>query len=121
MPESKFLASRLSSMIVIRELITIVGKEFAIPAKAIVSSRRKTRIVEARQIICFIIYEETDIPTLHTAYALNYADHTAVLHGVRRVEEKLKQAMPPDLSNKIGRCVVEFNTLFSQTTSPGVD
>ncbi len=111
--------SLLHSVVIVRELVRIVAEEFHVSGKKILGPRRKMKYVIPRQIVSFIAYEETGIPVDQIAYALNYSDHTAVLHGVKKIEARLRgmdHEHPCLFPARVERCVVQLRKAFENET-----
>ena len=109
--------SLLHSVVIVRELVRIVAEEFHISGRKILGPRRKAKYVLPRQVVSFIAYEETSIPVDQIAYVLNYADHTAVLHGVRKIETMLRRMNhehPCLFPARVERCVEKLHEAYKE-------
>lgn len=80
-------------------IIDTVAEHFNLTKEDIVSKKRKSEYVLPRQIIMYLCRVMTDTTYQKVAAYLGKKDHTTVIHGVERIEEKIKT--DEDLRNKI--------------------
>lgn len=80
-------------------IIDVVSDHFNVSKENITSKKRNSEYVLPRQIIMYLcrVLTETSLQTI--ASLLSKKDHTTVIHGVEKIEEKLKT--DEDLENKI--------------------
>lgn len=74
-----------------RTIIKEVAREMNVSVLDIISQRRSKEFVEARQYIMWRLRNETSWSFPRIGKFLGNRDHTTVMHGVRRWEEKLKE------------------------------
>ncbi len=80
-------------------IIDVVAEHFNISKEDITSKKRNSEYVLPRQIIMYLCRHLTDTSLQMIASYLGKKDHTTVIHGVEKIEEKLKT--DEDLENKI--------------------
>lgn len=80
-------------------IIDVVSDHFNVSKENITSKKRNSEYVLPRQIIMYLcrVLTETSLQTI--ASLLSKKDHTTVIHGVEKIEEKIKT--DEDLRNKI--------------------
>ncbi len=80
-------------------IIDVVSEHFNVSKENITSKKRNSEYVLPRQIIMYLcrVLTETSLQTI--ASLLSKKDHTTVIHGVEKIEEKIKT--DEDLRNKI--------------------
>lgn len=79
-----------SEPIKIERIIEEIARTYHVSAYEILSSRRTSQIVTARQTAMFVAKEITDLS--YQAIGESFGkDHTTVLHSVRNVERKIKE------------------------------
>ena len=80
-------------------IIDVVSDHFNVSKENITSKKRNSEYVLPRQIIMYLcrVLTETSLQTI--ASLLSKKDHTTVIHGVEKIEEKVKT--DEDLRNKI--------------------
>ena len=80
-------------------IIDVVAEHFNISKDDITSKKRNSEYVLPRQIIMYLCRHLTDTSLQMIASYLGKKDHTTVIHGVEKIEEKIKT--DEDLENKI--------------------
>lgn len=80
-------------------IIDVVSDHFNVSKDNITSKKRNSEYVLPRQIIMYLCRVLTDTPLQTIAMMLNKKDHTTVIHGVEKIDEKIKT--DEDLKNKI--------------------
>lgn len=80
-------------------IIDIVSEHFNVTKEDITSKKRNSEYVLPRQIIMYLCRTMTGTPLQTIASLLSKKDHTTVIHGVEKIEEKIKT--DEDLKNKI--------------------
>jgi len=85
----------------LNQIIKTVANYYSIKTVDIKGKRRTKDIVIPRQIAMFLIYDLTETPFMSIGEILGGRDHTTVMHGVRKVEQKLVQnaKIKQDLTN----------------------
>lgn len=71
-------------------IIEVVGEHFSIPYDDIVSNKRSADIAHARQISMYLCRTLTEYSLKSIAQAFGGKDHSTVIHGVKKIEEKMK-------------------------------
>jgi hypothetical protein len=69
-----------------------VARKHRMPVKDILSSRRSRPIVAARHEVFWRCWKETALSLPQIGRLLGGKDHTTVLHGLRKHEERMKEA-----------------------------
>lgn len=80
-------------------IIDVVSEHFNVSKENITSKKRNSEYVLPRQIIMYLCRVLTDTSLQTIASLLSKKDHTTVIHGVEKIEEKIKT--DEDLRNKI--------------------
>ncbi|MDE5700269.1 MAG: chromosomal replication initiator protein DnaA [Lachnospiraceae bacterium] len=80
-------------------IIDIVAEHFNISKEDITSKKRNSEYVLPRQIIMYLCRHMTESSLQMIAAYLGKKDHTTVIHGVEKIEEKIQT--DEDLRNKI--------------------
>lgn len=80
-------------------IIDVVAEHFNISKEDITSKKRNSEYVIPRQIIMYLCRQMTEATFQMIAAYLGKKDHTTVIHGVEKIEEKLRT--DEDLRNKI--------------------
>ena len=80
-------------------IIDVVSDHFNVSKENITSKKRNSEYVLPRQIIMYLCRILTDTSLQTIASLLSKKDHTTVIHGVEKIEEKIKT--DEDLRNKI--------------------
>lgn len=80
-------------------IIDVVSDHFNVSKEDITSKKRNSEYVLPRQIIMYLCRHMTDTPLQTIAKLLSKKDHTTIIHGVDKIEEKMKT--DEDLKNKI--------------------
>ena len=71
-------------------IVQIVTDHFNLAEDAIISKRRQNSVVFPRQICMYLCKELTDMSTTDIGAKLGNRDHSTVIHGCAKIEEKLK-------------------------------
>lgn len=71
-------------------IVQIVTDHFNLAEDAILSKRRQNSVVFPRQICMYLCKELTDLSTTDIGAKLGNRDHSTVIHGCAKIEEKLK-------------------------------
>lgn len=71
-------------------IIQIVTDHFNLSEDAIVSKRRQNNVVVPRQICMYLCKELTNLSTTDIGEKLGKRDHSTVIHGCSKIEEKLQ-------------------------------
>lgn len=80
-------------------IIDVVAEHFNISKEDITSKKRNSEYVLPRQIIMYLCRHMTEASLQMIAAYLGKKDHTTVIHGVEKIEEKIQT--DEDLRNKI--------------------
>lgn len=80
-------------------IVDVVSEHFNVSKENITSKKRNSEYVLPRQIIMYLCRVLTDTPLQTIASILNKKDHTTVIHGVEKIDEKIKT--DEDLRNKV--------------------
>ena len=80
-------------------IIDVVAEHFNISKEDITSKKRNSEYVVPRQIIMYLCRQMTEATFQMIASYLGKKDHTTVIHGVEKIEEKIQT--DEDLRNKI--------------------
>ena len=80
-------------------IIDVVAEHFNISKEDITSKKRNSEYVIPRQIIMYLCRHMTETTYQMIAAYLGKKDHTTVIHGVEKIEEKIQT--DEDLRNKI--------------------
>lgn len=80
-------------------IIDVVAEHFNISKEDITSKKRNSEYVIPRQIIMYLCRHMTEATYQMIAAYLGKKDHTTVIHGVEKIEEKIQT--DEDLRNKI--------------------
>lgn len=80
-------------------IINVVAEHFNISKEDIISKKRNSEYVLPRQIIMYLCRHLTETSLQMIASLLGKKDHTTVIHGVEKIEDKIKT--DEDLANKI--------------------
>lgn len=80
-------------------IIDVVAEHFNISKEDITSKKRNSEYVIPRQIIMYLCRQMTESTFQMIAAYLGKKDHTTVIHGVEKIEEKIRT--DEDLRNKI--------------------
>ena len=80
-------------------IINVVAEHFNISKEDITSKKRNSEYVLPRQIIMYLCRHLTETSLQMIASLLGKKDHSTVIHGVEKIEDKIKT--DEDLANKI--------------------
>jgi chromosomal replication initiator protein len=87
-----------------RDIATLVCLEYGIGHNEMFSNRRAAHISGPRQIAYFLTYHMTNLSYPEIGHVFG-RDHTSIMHGVKRVDEKL--ARDRDLRKRVARLMDE--------------
>ena len=73
------------------DIVKAVGSFFGVTPEELRGSRRTRRIAQPRQIVMYLMREETDASLPQIGAELGGRDHTTVLYGYERVRVRLEQ------------------------------
>lgn len=76
-----------SSWIIVRAIVISVCKLLHVTEREIVGMSRNARLVEARQIACWLARRNTRLSYREIGEGMGFRDHTTVLHGVRVIDK----------------------------------
>ena len=76
--------------VTVKQMLKAVGDYFQVPIKDALANRRQRQIVMVRHITMYIARHCTDLSYPEIARSLGGMDHTTVLHGVRRIEQRMR-------------------------------
>ncbi len=71
-------------------IIQVVAEHFRVNAEDITSKKRNAEFVIPRQVVMYLCRELTDIPLKSIATILDKKDHSTIIYGVDKVEERIK-------------------------------
>lgn len=80
-------------------IINIVAEHFEVSADDIRSQKRNAEFVMPRQVYMYLCRELIDTPLTNIAKTLSKKDHTTIIHGIKKIEEEMKNN--EELRNKI--------------------
>ena len=80
-------------------IIDVVAEHFNVHKEEITSKKRNSEYVLPRQIIMYLCRNMIDMSQQSIANLLSKKDHTTIIHGIKKIDEKL--ATDEDLRNKI--------------------
>lgn len=80
-------------------IIDVVSEHFNVSKEDITSKKRNSEYVLPRQIIMYLCRSMTDVSLQNIGKLLSKKDHTTVLHGINKIENKM--ATDEELRNKI--------------------
>lgn len=98
-PDKKFTAEALGQRAVdggrkpvnLQQILRSVCNYYSVKADDLKGHKRTRELVIPRHIAMYLIYDLTKTPYMSIGDFLGGRDHTTVLHGVRKVEEELKE------------------------------
>ncbi|PIS22330.1 chromosomal replication initiator protein DnaA [candidate division WWE3 bacterium CG08_land_8_20_14_0_20_41_10] len=98
-PDKKFTAETLGQRVVnegrkpvnLQQILRSVCNYYSVKADDIKGHKRTRELVIPRHIAMYLIYDLTKTPYMSIGDFLGGRDHTTILHGVRKVEEELKE------------------------------
>lgn len=73
-----------------KTIINIIAKYYGLTVKEMCGKSRVAHIKNARQMAMYILAEELGMSTTKIAMEVGVKDHTTVMHGVKRIKERLK-------------------------------
>ena len=74
-------------------IIKAVCNYYSVKTTDIKGKRRNKEVVIPRQIAMFLLYDMTQTPYMSIGELLGGRDHTTVMHGVRKIENEMKNNM----------------------------
>ena len=80
-------------------ILDVVAEHYGISPSDIIGGKRNAEIVVPRQIVMYLCREYTDISLQNIGKILNKKDHTTIMHGINKIEERI--ATDEELRNKI--------------------
>lgn len=80
-------------------IIQVVAEQFGVAPEDITSKKRNSEFVLPRQVVMYLCRKLTDTSYVNIGNLLGKKDHTTIIHGVTKIEEKLKD--DDELSSKI--------------------
>ena len=80
-------------------IVDVVSEHFNVSKDDITSKKRNSEYVLPRQIIMYLCRTMTDAPLQSIGNLLNKKDHTTVMHGISKIEERI--ATDEELRSKI--------------------
>ena len=72
-------------------VMAVVAEVFDMSAEDIISKTRRRDIVIARQMVCLICREVTDLSYKYIGYFVGGRDHSTVIHGHNTMKEQVSQ------------------------------
>lgn len=82
-------------------LFDLVCQDFSVARDEIIQPGRKTAFVEARQVLMYLLYNDTSLSYLAIGKLLGGRDHTTIIHGANKIETELQTDR--ELSARVGR------------------
>ena len=73
-----------------KQVVEKVAKYYNLPVKEMCGKSRVANIKTARQVAMFILSKELSMSTTKIATEVGVKDHTAVMHGIKKIESDLK-------------------------------
>ncbi len=70
-------------------IINVVAEHFGITPDDIISKKRNSELVQARQIVMYLCRDLTDTSLAGIARLLGKKDHTTVIHGVNKITDEI--------------------------------
>lgn len=80
------------------EIIQSTSLRFGIPAHDIMSQRKTNEIIFARHAVYWLCRECTPMSLLQIGFALGKRDHTTIIHGIKKTEERIATRCPEDVA-----------------------
>jgi chromosomal replication initiator protein len=74
-----------------QDIVKVVGDFYSVTPEELRGSRRTRRIAQPRQVVMYLLREETDSSLPQIGAELGGRDHTTVLYGYERVRARLEQ------------------------------
>jgi chromosomal replication initiation ATPase DnaA len=71
-------------------IFDLVCQDFSVSRGEIIQSGRKTVFVEARQVLMYLLYNDTSLSYPTIGKLLGGRDHTTVIHGANKIETELQ-------------------------------
>ena len=85
------LKERQSKAVNNSQILKVVSTYYDVKTTHIKGKRRTKDLVIPRQVAMFLMYELTNTPFMGIGDFLGGRDHTTIMHGVRKIEDKLNQ------------------------------
>jgi len=73
-----------------KDIIAAVAQKNGLTVEEMLAARRKKKLAHARQEAMWEIRQRTKLSLPQIAHRMRLKDHTTVLHGVRRHEERMR-------------------------------
>ena len=70
----------------------MVAEQYDITPADITGNKRNSKIVYPRQIAMYLCHEMLDMPLTQIGTYLGKRDHTTIIHGIKKIEEELKNS-----------------------------
>lgn len=71
-------------------IFDLVCQDFSVSRDEIIQPGRKTAFVEARQVLMYLLYNDTSLSYPAIGELLGGRDHTTVIHGANKIETELQ-------------------------------
>lgn len=88
--------------VTVKEIKSLVSELFSVPVEDLDSANRSSRVSSARQVAMSLSREFTNLSLPAIAEAMGRKDHTTVLHGIARVEERAQR--DPEFDSILKEC-----------------
>ncbi|MGL5260592.1 MAG: chromosomal replication initiator protein DnaA [Lachnospiraceae bacterium] len=88
-------------------IIEVVSEQFEVSASDITSKKRNSEFVLPRQVVMYLCRNNLDISLSNIGKILGKKDHTTIIHGIKKIEEDLKNN--EDLKNKVDIIIKKIN------------
>ncbi len=80
-------------------IIDVVAEHFGVSSEDIISKKRNSEFVIARQVVMYLCRELTDTSLANIGKILGKKDHTTVIHGIKKINEEINKS--DEFNNKI--------------------
>jgi chromosomal replication initiator protein len=87
--QARVAISRAQGRTRMEAIIRMTAARFGYSYLELISPRRKQPLVQARQAAMWLVWKTTDRSHPEIGRAMGGRDHTTILHGVRKVEERM--------------------------------
>jgi hypothetical protein len=91
-PSGERAVQRMPSYKLARLLLNAAAAKHGVPVSDILSDRRPNRVVHCRWELMWELRQQTTWSTPQIAKFLGGRDHTTILHGVKRHEQRMREA-----------------------------
>lgn len=98
--------------VLIDDVIEVVSRRFMIPRERLTSKRRQATLSRARHIVFYLARELTNLTLGEIGTLTGGFDHSSVIHGFNRVNERL-YAKEPGLNEAIAVCRADLTERLS--------